>query len=97
MSNLEEFGGDNIDVLDSNKVWEEDEFGDKFPEDFTEGDHPPRILLFTTTSILQQLACSEKWSQVRFHFNFIKQIFIYVSFRPIIMLKCFFTYITLLI
>ena len=50
--NLEELGGDNIEVIDSNKVWEEEEFREKFPEDFTEGDHPPRILLFTTTTVL---------------------------------------------
>ena len=59
-------------MIDSNKVWEEEDFCEKFPEDFTEEDNPPRVLIFTTPALLKQLAYFEKWSQVISNIKFVK-------------------------
>ena len=59
LGNLVEWGGENMEVLDSNTMW------DKVKHNFSEAGAPPhRVLLLTSPVLLQQLAASEKWSQV---------------------------------
>ena len=62
LENLQEFGSDNIEVLDSLKMWQDEEFRKNIDNDFSLDD-PPRVLLLTTPKMLEQLANSAKWSQ----------------------------------
>ena len=66
LENLKEWGGENVVILDSNKMWEEEDFRAEFCEDemFADGETPKRTILFTTPMLLRQLAGSSKWSQV---------------------------------
>ena len=72
MENLKDWGGENVKVLDSNQMWEDQAFRAVFRdvEGFSADSSPERVLLFTTDALLSQLAQSAKWSQVQKSFEF---------------------------
>ena len=72
LENLKEWGGDNVKVLDSNLMWEDEAFRAIFSdvEGFSTDSAPERVILFSTDALLSQLAQSTKWSQVRNPLNF---------------------------
>ena len=64
IENLKSWGGENVMVLDSDKMWEDEEFRDIFKDEEGFDATPERVLLFTSPLLLTQLANSQKWSQV---------------------------------
>ena len=66
MDRLEAEGGENVVILDSNDMWENEDFRKEFEEDelFQDDEKPKRTVLFSTSELLNQLAASSKWSQV---------------------------------
>ena len=71
LEKLKEWGGENVLILDSDKMWEDEKFRAEFSGDelFADGETPQRALLFITPILLQQLAGATKWSQVLLHFE----------------------------
>ena len=62
LENLKWFGSDNIEVLDSQVMWQDEEFRKKLDDDFSL-QIPSCVPLLTTSKILEQLPNSAKWSQ----------------------------------
>ena len=67
LENMGESGGGNIKVLDSAKLWREEDFRAIFRDvdGFADDVAPDRVVVFTTDALLSQLALSAKWSQVK--------------------------------
>ena len=86
MDRLKAEGGENVVILDSNDMWENEDFKKEFEEDelFQDDEKPKRAVLFTTSGLLNQLAASSKWSQV------IKDLlrYIYLSWEHLKSRKC---------
>ena len=49
-------------MLDSNEMWKNSIFREKFSQDYQLKGIPQRTIIFTTYSLLQQLSISLKWS-----------------------------------
>ena len=62
LERLEEVGGQNVKVLDSNEMWEDPTFRARFSEEIQAKGPPPRAMLFTADKLLEQLTVSEKWA-----------------------------------
>ena len=55
---LTDVGGGNVEVLDSNVMWEDLTFQARLSEDYRQKGPPQRAMLFTTEKLLEQLAAS---------------------------------------
>ena len=64
IENLKSWKGENVMVLDSDEMWQDEEFKNIFKDEEGFDTTPERVLLFTTPLLLTQLANSPKWSQV---------------------------------
>ena len=71
LDNLKEWGGENILILDSSEMWKQ---CGEFRKQFIGENAPPRVIVLTTLTLLQQLAISNKWSMVIFHQFYIIRI-----------------------
>ena len=64
IENLKSWKGENVMVLDSDEMWQDETFRNIFKDEEGFDTTPERVLLFTTPLLLTQLANSPKWSQV---------------------------------
>ena len=71
LDNLKEWGAENILILDSSEMWKQ---CGEFRKQFIGENAPPRVIVLTTLTLLQQLAISNKWSMVIFHQFYIIRI-----------------------
>ena len=53
---LQEDGGQNVKLLDSNEMWLDPEFRRRFSDEYQARGAPPRAMLFTSEKLLEQMA-----------------------------------------
>ena len=68
---LQEEGGQNVKLLDSNEMWKDPGFRERFSEEFQAKGVPSRAMLFTSDKLLQQMATVTRFPPSLSHDSFL--------------------------